>query len=105
MMAPANGWTADENADMQALIGIGGGEARGVPYLGIRALMLAVLDDALRAYLGTEQRCREEAEIWIADRRGRGVFSFNTVCETLGLEPAAVRRALYRLRAGGGSLR
>ena len=80
------------------LLGIGGGERRGVPLFGVRDLMLAMLEDAVRSYLGALPRCREEAEAWIDSRPQRWVFSFATVCESLGLEPAAVRTALRRLR-------
>ena len=33
------------------------------------------------------------------NEQGRSPFSFTVVCETLGLEPDAVRTALRRLRA------
>jgi hypothetical protein len=84
--------------DLASLIGIGGGESRSAPYTGTKALMLAVLEDAIRAYLSHEPRARTEAEGWILSRQRRSVFSFIVVCETLGLEPKAVRAALRRLR-------
>jgi hypothetical protein len=85
--------------DLSALIGIGGGESRTAPYTGTKALMLAVLEDAIRSYLSAEVRTRSEAEGWVTSRQRRSVFSFVVVCETLGLEPKAVRAALRRLRA------
>jgi hypothetical protein len=85
--------------DLAALIGIGGGESRSAPYTGTKALMLAVLEDAIRSYLSSEPRTRSEAEGWVVSRQRRSVFSFIVVCETLGLEPKAVRAALRRLRA------
>ena len=85
--------------DVAALIGIGGGESRTAPYTGTKALMLAVLEDAIRSYLSPETRARGEAESWVVSRQRRSVFSFIVVCETLGLEPKAVRAALRRLRA------
>jgi hypothetical protein len=84
--------------DLAALIGVGGGEARSAPYTGTKALMLAVLEDAIRSYLSSESRARSEAEGWVSSRQRRSVFSFIVVCETLGLEPKAVRAALRRLR-------
>lgn len=90
---------AVSNDDIAALIGIGGGEARTAPYTGTKALMLAVLEDAIRAYLSREPRARMEAEQWVLSRQRRSVFSFAVVCETLGLEHKAVRAALRRLRA------
>jgi hypothetical protein len=86
------------DGEVAALLGIGGGERRGVPLFGVRGLMLAMLEDAVRSYLGALPRCREEAEAWIDSGQQRWVFSFATVCETLGLEPAAVRTALRRMR-------
>jgi hypothetical protein len=84
--------------DLASLIGIGGGESRSAPYTGTKALMLAVLEDAIRSYLSSETRARSEAEGWVTSRQRRSVFSFIVVCETLGLEPKAVRAALRRLR-------
>ncbi len=91
-MAPVN------NDDIASLIGIGGGESRSAPYTGTKALMLAVLEDAIRAYLSHEARARVEAEQWVLSRQRRSVFSFSVVCETLALEPKAVRVALRRMR-------
>lgn len=94
---PKHSWPVTTD-DIAALIGIGGGEARTAPYTGTKALMLAVLEDAIRAYLSREPRARTEAEQWVLSRQRRSVFSFAVVCETLGLEPKAVRGALRRLR-------
>lgn len=95
---PKHAWPVTSD-DIAALIGVGGGEARTAPYTGTKALMLAVLEDAIRAYLSHEPRARLEAEQWVLSRQRRSVFSFAVVCETLGLEPKAVRGALRRLRA------
>lgn len=83
---------------LTALIGLGGGETRAPVYTGTKALMLAVLEEAIQSFLSEEPQRRDEAELWVSSRR-RSVFSFLVVCETLGLEPSAVRRALHRLRA------
>ncbi len=87
--------------EIGALVGLAGGEARGAPFSGTKALMLAILEDAIRTFLGTEQRAFEEAESWIFGRHQRSVFSFVVVCETLGLEPKAVRVALRRMNRNG----
>jgi hypothetical protein len=83
--------------EVASLIGVGGGERRTTPYVGTKALMLAVLEDGIRAYLshGTE---RYEAELWVHGRGRGSAFSFVVICETLGLEPQPVRSALSRLR-------
>ncbi len=87
--------------DVDALVGVCGGESRSAPFSGTRALMLAVLEDAIRALLGTDKRAREEADHWIFSVQVRSVFSFEVVCEILGLEPKAVRVALRQLSAQG----
>ncbi len=84
--------------DLAAPVCLCGGEPRSPPWTGAKALMLAVLDDAVRSYLGCAPRVQAEAERWLSSRR-RSLFSFIMICETLGLEPDAVRRALRRMRA------
>src|SRR5262245_21767641 len=88
----------DVDADLVRLISLGGGEPRMSEYSGSMALMLAVLEDGIRSYLSPIDRTRQEAETWIESRRQDQLFCFHTVCQTLGLEPNAVRRALRRLR-------
>lgn len=83
--------------ELFSLVGVCGGETRSAPVTGIKALMLAVLQDGIQAYLGKQARARTEAEVWIMSRR-RTVFSFVTVCECLALEPDWVRVVLERLR-------
>jgi hypothetical protein len=66
-----------------------------------RALVLALLEDAIhcyRQYRGAHDRAGRhkfsEAEKWIT-RQGRDwVFTFDNVCELLGLDPQYVRRGL-----------
>ena len=64
----------------------------------MKALMLAVLEDGINSYLHDKGRSRDEAEVWVATPQRRSPFSFAVVCETLGLEPQAVRTALRRKR-------
>lgn len=68
-------------------------------HVGLRALMQAVLDDAIRCYFGRPGRTRAEAELWIESGRGDSPFGFVVVCETLGLDADAVRVVLRRERA------
>jgi hypothetical protein len=65
---------------------------------GIRGLLLAVLEDGIRSYLSSAPEIRAEAEYWVSSRRTRSPFAFVVICETLGLEPTAVRAALERMR-------
>jgi len=93
------------DAEIAALIGVGGGERHTARYLGVKALMLALLEDAIRAYLGPVPRSHEEAARWMSDPRRHWVFSFSVVCESLGLEPSAVRLAVRRMASRDGLVR
>jgi hypothetical protein len=84
--------------DLIRLTSLGGGESRSAQYTGTKALMLAILEDGIRSYLSPVGRIRSEAEYWVTAGRQRSPFSFMVVCETLGLEPEAVRTALERMR-------
>lgn len=91
----------DGDDDLMALIkvnAVGGGESRRGPLTGTRALMLAVLEDGIRSYLGKRRTLADEAELWIDSRRRTTPFCFDVVCETLGLDPGAVRKALHRMK-------
>ncbi|MBX3027425.1 hypothetical protein KF840_21210 [bacterium] len=89
----------DSDLDLLRITSLGGGETRTTQYTGTKALMLAILEDGIRSYLSPVGRVRSEAEYWVRSARNRSPFSFHVVCETLGLEPGAVRLALERLRA------
>jgi hypothetical protein len=73
-------------------------------------LMLAVLEDAVRAYQtgcasdGGERRLhfRETAD-WFASDDTEWPFSFVTICQHLGIEPEYVRAGLRRWRARHGA--
>src|SRR5271167_1598618 len=72
---------------------------------GIKRLMFAVLEDAVRAYqadMAATSRNRlahfREAETWLMDPRGEGVFSCDSVCTTLGIDAAFLRRGLAEWR-------
>jgi hypothetical protein len=67
------------------------------PWSGIRALMLAVLEEAIHSLRSPDSLARADAELWMTSRERRYVFSFAIVCEALGLEPSAVRRSVIGL--------
>jgi hypothetical protein len=67
------------------------------PGSGIRALMLAMLEEAIHSMRSPDSRARAEAELWMTSREHRYVFSFAVICEALGLEPSAVRRSVIGL--------
>ena len=71
----------------------------------IKRLMLAVLEDAMRCYQSyansrsrAQRRLFIEAEGWLMDRKADGPFAFETVCETLGIDPSCLREGLRRWR-------
>jgi hypothetical protein len=72
----------------------------------VKRLMMAVLEDALRCFQnnaeaksGPRKRLFAEAEEWLCGEGGDGPFSFETVCETLGIEPQFLRGGLKEWRA------
>jgi hypothetical protein len=72
----------------------------------VKRLMMAVLEDALRCFqnnadakTGARKRLFSEAEQWLCGEGGDGPFSFETVCETLGIEPQFLRSGLNQWRA------
>ena len=73
---------------------------------GEKALMLAVLEDGIRCFQEHLRNPRlnprllsEQAEEWIRAEDWDWPFSFNNVCETLGLDPEALRNTLLRWKA------
>jgi hypothetical protein len=72
---------------------LGGGEPGRSEHSGPKALLMAVLEDGIHDYCHATGRPRLEAKEWVESNR-RDAFSFIAICETLGLEPAAVRQAL-----------
>ena len=73
---------------------------------GEKALMLAVLEDGIRCFQEHLRNPRsnprllsQQAEAWIRAVDYEWPFSFNNVCETLGIDPAALRTALLGWKA------
>src|SRR5277367_2444487 len=75
----------------------------------VRRLMLAILTDALDCLSGRainargsarrQEACR--AAEWVALESDKDLFSFNSVCDALGVDPDALREALKSWRATG----
>jgi hypothetical protein len=68
-----------------------------------KRLMLAVLEDAIHCFQdhlltasGRKRRVFKEAQEWITEMSADWIFSFENVCETLGLNPAYVRQGLLQ---------
>ena len=74
--------------------------------------MLAVLQDAVECfqkYVRAQDRIGKtrfrEVEDWIMEEDSDEVFSFESICETVGIDPSYLRQGLLRwkkrMRAGG----
>lgn len=66
-----------------------------------KKLMLAILEDAIACFQkyvcaqdGKGKALFREAEDWIQQVAGAGVFAFDSVCEGLGLNPEYLRRGM-----------
>ena len=67
-----------------------------------RRLMLAVLQEAVTGYVAGAERTAggtlRELEEWFASDDTRWPYSFANLCDGLGLDRSAVRRALFAQR-------
>jgi hypothetical protein len=73
---------------------------------GEKALMLAVLEDGIRCFQehltnprSNPRLLSQQSEQWIRAVDYEWPFSFNNVCETLGIDPDALRAALLGWKA------
>lgn len=76
---------------------------RTLPMESEKRLMLAVLQDAVECYQkylvarrGKDKNLFSEAEAWILEQDNRSAFSFDNVCDSLGLAPNYVRAGLLK---------
>ncbi len=76
---------------------------RKLPMDGERRLMIAVLEDAVHCFRknlhATDPKVRQlflDAEEWIMGSDSTWFFSFENVCETLGIDPDYLREGLLR---------
>jgi hypothetical protein len=72
---------------------------RADPACGERRLLLAVLEDGIRAYLknarathGRPLNLRREAFTWLTTDDQSDVFSYECICETLGIDAGRLRQ-------------
>ncbi|HXG50068.1 MAG TPA: hypothetical protein VNN77_01510 [candidate division Zixibacteria bacterium] len=70
---------------------------------GEKKLMFAILKDAIDCYRnnvsarhGKRKRLFDETENWIVQSDSNWIFSFETICDALGLNPEYVRQGLFR---------
>lgn len=76
---------------------------RRIPLEPEKALLLAVLEDGVRTFqdnlfaeTGKKRALLDEAREWLFSDGFEHVFSFNSVCSSLGLDPGYIRRGLKR---------
>jgi hypothetical protein len=82
---------------------------RRIPLEPEKALLLAVLEDGVRTFqdnifaeTGKKRALLDEAREWLFTDTLEHVFSFNSVCSSLGLDPGYVRRGLKRWEEHAG---
>jgi hypothetical protein len=92
-----DGWLSLDPADIGLIEGVYKKNLRE----GEERLMLAVLESAVEDFqeyvLARHTRGKklfQEAEEWFLDKDSEGLFSFGSICETLGLHPDPIRRGL-----------
>ncbi|MGH7766159.1 MAG: hypothetical protein ACREQP_01785 [Candidatus Binatia bacterium] len=64
-----------------------------------KKLLLAVLENAIRTYrqyVFTQSRLLHEVESWLFAEEKDHPFSFDTICDSLGLNAECVRRGILR---------
>jgi hypothetical protein len=80
-----------------------GNYRRRIPLEPEKELMLAVLEDGVRSFqenlfaeTGKRRALLDEAREWLFNDVFEHVFSFSSICSTLGLNPGYIRRGLKR---------
>jgi hypothetical protein len=80
-----------------------GNYRRRVPLEPEKELMLAVLEDGVRSFqenlfaeTGKKRALFDEAREWLFSDGFEHVFSFSSICSSLGLNPGYIRRGLKR---------
>jgi hypothetical protein len=69
---------------------------------GVKNLMIAVMEDAIRCFLSKNDEDRRDAEDWMTSEDRGYVFDFRTLCDVLDLDGRAVFEALRRFREVSG---
>ncbi len=92
-------------SDVVATEQLAGTFRRAEPLEPEKALLLAVLEDAIDSFLkhhSTQDRIgkerSQEAEWWIVQTSDDWLFSFESVCQHLGLDPQYLRQGLLARR-------
>ena len=93
----SDGWVSVDPADTELIEAVYKKNIRE----GEERLMLAVLENAVeyfQKYVLAQKPSRkqlfQEAEDWFLDKDGEALYSFESICETLGLHPDPIREGL-----------
>lgn len=89
------------NGERRKTADIDPAEARELFIRSVKRLMLAVLEDAMQCYQAHADgrgRSQAEAEAWLRDRGAEGPFAFETICQTLKIDPDCLRQGLRQRR-------
>ena len=72
---------------------------------GEHRLVIAILQDAVECFQkhihARDSKRRQlflDAEVWVADEDYTGTFSFNNICDLLGMNPSYLRQGLFSWR-------
>jgi hypothetical protein len=92
-----DGWVSLDPADLGLIEGVYKRNIRE----GEERLMLAVLESAIEDFQKyvlarrlSGQKLFQQAEEWFLEKDSEEVFSFESICETLGLHPEPIRKGL-----------
>lgn len=84
------------------------GRRQGADFQPLRRLMLAVLEDAIATFQktarsgdGRDRLLFGEVLTWLQNRRDGGLFSFESICDMLGIDSSRLRRALLKKARAG----
>lgn len=76
-----------------------------------KRLMLAILEDAINCYqdnyisrTGKKKRLFDDVKEWISSADGDWVFSFEHICDAVGLNAAYIRRGLLQWKPNLGGV-
>lgn len=89
------------SCDIADVVNLAGGERREGTATGVRALLLAILEDGIRCYLSPRAKLAYEAERWVEGRGKPAAIPFALICASFGLEVSSAQRALRAMRASG----
>lgn len=89
-------WTEE-----QVLPGQGAFDTKSFQLTPEQRIRLAVLEDAIICYLSSDRGKAKDAEKWIFSAQQDWSYSFEPLCDSLGVVPDRVRKRVLELKANG----